>query len=84
MSSLESKLIINGEELIYTKWNSTIRDTLTRNSISPKKYWNKYGTIVPLCVPVKGTIQLWTSPSKIPPTPQYNPSERSHFLHHHR
>ena len=80
--SLEAKLVINDEEIIYTKWNSTIRDTLVRNSISPKKYWNTYGTIVPLSVPVKGTIQLWTSPSKIPQTVQCNPSEQTHSPHH--
>ena len=82
--SLEPKLVINDEELIYTKWNSTIHDTLVRTSISPKTYWNKYGTIVPLCVPVKGTIQLWTSPSKIPQTHQCTPSEQTHSPHHHK
>ena len=56
---LESKIIIDDKQVIYTKWNTTLKDAL--NLTKPQKYFNKYGQIVPLCIPIKGTIHLSTT-----------------------
>jgi hypothetical protein len=76
-----AKLIINEEQVIYTKWNNSICETFIRNNITPKKLYNQYGKVVPLNVPIKGTIKLWSSPSKIN-CPESDQEPCIPYLHH--
>ncbi len=60
---LNCKIVIDNNKIIYTKWNTSLKDTLESASETICVYYNKYGQIIPLYIPIKGTIHLFTSPN---------------------